>query len=307
MKVLMATDGSKDATVALRTASRLLRRTENQIVDLLCVAPELSLPNPNERKGKGNGTRVRGEYQRQIAVETERILKQGQQTLQAEGLTTNALSRSGSPSRIIVQLTGEYGLTVVGAHDRYERSKPGIGPVASRVVAHGSGAVLVGRELTAERTPRVLLGVDGSLASERAMELMASYFNLNSAEITLMHVVETPWVHLGLEREWFDYAGSLPERDDSEISFEQELRLGAEPLIEDARTRLERYGLSSTTVVEEGDPALEILSEAEKGEYDLIVLGATGAAGLKHDILGSVSAKVAHDATCSVLVVKSSE
>jgi nucleotide-binding universal stress UspA family protein len=57
-------------------------------------------------------------------------------------------------------------------------------------------------------------------------------------------------------------------------------------------------------MVEEGDPALEILSEAEKDEYDLIVLGATGEHDLKHQLLGSVSTKVAQDAPCSVFVAK---
>ena len=37
-------------------------------------------------------------------------------------------------------------------------------------------------------------------------------------------------------------------------------------------------------MITEGDPALEILSEAERGEYDLIVIGATGEDDLKHDL-----------------------
>ena len=57
-------------------------------------------------------------------------------------------------------------------------------------------------------------------------------------------------------------------------------------------------------MITEGDPALEILSEAERGEYDLIVIGATGEDDLKHDLLGAVSTKVAQAALCSTLVVK---
>jgi nucleotide-binding universal stress UspA family protein len=48
----------------------------------------------------------------------------------------------------------------------------------------------------------------------------------------------------------------------------------------------------------------EILSEAIRGEYDLVVLGATGLADIKRAMLGSVSVKVAHNAPCSVLIVK---
>ena len=57
-------------------------------------------------------------------------------------------------------------------------------------------------------------------------------------------------------------------------------------------------------MISEGDPALEIISEAEKVEYDLIVMGATGEADLKHRLLGSVSTKVAQNAPCSVFVAK---
>lgn len=64
------------------------------------------------------------------------------------------------------------------------------------------------------------------------------------------------------------------------------------------------HGMSANTIITEGDPALEIVSEAERGEYDLIVLGATGASDLKHDMLGSVSTRVAQDAPCSVFVAR---
>jgi nucleotide-binding universal stress UspA family protein len=188
----------------------------------------------------------------------------------------------GSPARVITQLAGEYDLTVVGAHDQYTRSKPGLGPVASRVVAAAPGAVLVGREMSEpSKQWRILAAVDGSLAAEQAVDLMALSLQIKEAEITLMHVVETPWVHLGLDHEWFDY-----------------------PVVELARRQIEKFGFSARTVITEGDPALEILSEAEKGDYDLIVIGATGESDLKHNLLGSVSTKVAQAALCSVLVVK---
>jgi nucleotide-binding universal stress UspA family protein len=54
----------------------------------------------------------------------------------------------------------------------------------------------------------------------------------------------------------------------------------------------------------EGDPALEILSEAERGEYDLIVIGATGENDVRHNLLGAVSTKVTQAALCPTLVVK---
>jgi nucleotide-binding universal stress UspA family protein len=63
-------------------------------------------------------------------------------------------------------------------------------------------------------------------------------------------------------------------------------------------------GYSVMTLIEEGNPATEILGEEESGQYDLVVLGAADAMDSKHTMLGSVSAKVAWQAPCSVAVVK---
>jgi len=298
MKVLMTTDGSTQSTTALLTASRLLRRGDHKY-SLLCVAPEL-LP---KARGVEESAKIRQQYRRQITEETERLLKQSQVALRKEGIEAETGIQFGSPASVIMRLAAEYDLTVVGAHDRYEQAKPGLGSIASRVVAYGPGAVLVGRELTSDRSLRVLLAVDGSLASEQAIDLMASSLDIGTAEITLMHVMETPWIKLGLDREWFDSTGPA----DPEAQFQGELRREAEVVTNDALRQLERAGLSAKTIIDEGDPALEILSEAETDEYDLIIIGATGESDLKHHMLGSVSTKVAQDASCSVFVVKYSE
>ncbi len=304
MKVLMTTDGSKQATTALLTASRLLRQGDHQY-SLLCVAPEL-LSKAKEREGKGASAKIRQAYRRQITEETQRLLKQAQVTLRKEGIEANTRIEFGSPASVIAQVAAEYDLTVVGAHDRYEQTKPGLGRIASRVVAYAPGAVLMGRELTSEKSLRVLLAVDGSLASEQAISLMTSLLDVGAAEITLMHVMETPWIHLGLDREWFGFLDAA-DRANPEMKLEKELEREAEVVINRARRQLERAGLSAKTMIEGGDPALEILSEAESGEYDLIVIGATGESDLKHHMIGSVSTKVAQGAPCSVFVVKFAE
>jgi nucleotide-binding universal stress UspA family protein len=110
---------------------------------------------------------------------------------------------------------------------------------------------------------------------------MISYFNVDEAEITLMHVVETPWVRLGLDREWFDYPCAGADRTDPEIHLETEMRLEAEEVLEDVHRMLEDTSYSVVTMTLEGNPAMEILGEAESKDHDLIVLGTTGAFGRK--------------------------
>lgn len=303
MKVLLATDGSDQATTAFCTAARLLRREDTEF-DLLCVAPEFYFPKGKAGKAAKKTAQMVEAYDQRIRAEARQHLTIAQATLAALGVEAGTRVEVGSPARVITRLAAEYDITVVGAHDQYTRSKPGLGPVASRVVAAAPGAVLIGRELGEEgRQWRILAAVDGSLASDRALEVMSSALQVGEAEITLLSVAETPWVHLGLDREWFEYPTDL-ETPPSDRSFKDELQREANAVVERARRRMERDGLSATVMTAEGDPALEILGEAERGEYDLIVIGATGNGDLKHDLLGSVSTKVAQAAPCSTLVVK---
>lgn len=85
---------------------------------------------------------------------------------------------------------------------------------------------------------------------------------------------------------------------------EKELVRESEALIEDARKLLRHDRLLISSRMEEGNPASEILAEAERGQYDLVVLGATGNRDMKHRMLGSVSLRTAWETPCSVINVR---
>jgi nucleotide-binding universal stress UspA family protein len=53
-----------------------------------------------------------------------------------------------------------------------------------------------------------------------------------------------------------------------------------------------------------GDPALEILDEAQESKVDLIVMGTHGRSGLGRLLMGSVAESVVRKAACPVLTVK---
>lgn len=301
MKILMTTDGSKDATTAMVTATRLLRPETHQ-VHILCVAPELYVARPRAKKSKS--TIIREAYRKRIPRETRRIVEDARQRLRDEGWEAETLTEIGSPADVIIRMAEDYDVTVVGAPSVSEQVRTGVGPVASRVVEYAPGTVLVGRESVPTTGLRILLAVDGSSVAENALRVMTEQFNLDSAEITLIHVVETPWIRLGLDREWLDYPLDAFERADPEVRLEQALRLESQEVIDDARRLLDQLGFSASSVIREGNPATEIVGHAEAEEFDLVVLGATGAADVKHKMLGSVSTTVAWQAPCSVSVVK---
>jgi nucleotide-binding universal stress UspA family protein len=305
MKTLMATDGSPEATAALRAASRFLRKEKNK-VSVLCVAPEPPI-QPSSNASRNGHKRIRDAYRKRIGKETQAIVSAGQKVLATEGMESESITQFGSPAGIIQQLTGQYDVTVVGATGRKDQSVVGIGPVAGRAVEHGEGTVLVVRKPPSESNWRALVAVDGSSASQNALNALKVYFEIGAAEITVIHVVETPWVHIGLSPEWLDYPDDVLDQVDPEIQLEKELGREAEPIVSAAESQLEDYALGVSSVIREGNPAAEILVEAELGGYDLILLGATGVSDLKHQMLGSVSAKVAAQAPCSVAVVRTRE
>ncbi len=287
-KVLFGTDGSDYATAAMRTALRLMGPKKHEL-NLLCVAPSY-------RRGSDG---ARQKYERRILGETAGVLERG---ASVAGGDAHLLTGIGSPAAVIVDKAKDYDLTVLGALGRGASNTGGLGAVASRVLEHASSPVLIARELRSDDSLRILVAVDGSGASIEAVETLRQLFHLEGAEICLMHVAETPWIQLGLDQDWD--SSSEEEKENSEAGvLEKEFVREGEVIIERARDQLRAELASITTREDEGNPANEILSEAERGQYDLIVAGATGNRDLKHRMLGSVSSRLAWDAGCSVLIV----
>lgn len=297
MKILIATDGSKDATLAVEAANRLLSPVDRE-VDLLCVAPAL--------RSKERAEPHRNGYERRAVRQMTQMLEQARVTVGPKCTEIRLLTDFGSPSRGIVTRAEDYDLTVIGPRGR-GTADVGLGPVASRVVEYALGAVLVAREMRSdEGSFRVLAAVDGSTASMHAVETLGRLFDLGSAEVCLMHVAETPWVEFAPDEDWVTYSEEDKETSDVGV-LEEELVREGDAILDQARELLRPYRTSISTRSDQGNPANEILSEAERGQYDLIVAGATGVRDLKHDMLGSVSSKIAWNAPCSVLIVREPE
>ena len=298
MRILIATDGSKEATTALETANRLLSTADRRL-DLLCVTRKARRKAGG--KAGGNG------HERRAVRQITHILERARVKLQPDAQSIHVTTETGSPETVIVKRAEDYDLTVVGSKDRRAGGETGLGPVASRVVEQTLGPVLVARPLRSEEGMRVLAAVDGSTASRHAIETMGELFDLTGSDVCLMHVAETPWVETVPGEDWATYSEEDKEKS-ATGELEQELVREGETVIEQARELLRPYrGVAVSTQIVEGNPANEILSEAERGQYDLIVTGAAGGRDLKHSILGSVSAKIAWNAACSVLIVREPE
>jgi nucleotide-binding universal stress UspA family protein len=140
--------------------------------------------------------------------------------------------------------------------------------------------------------PGIIVGIDGSGHSHRALEWAISEAAARQAPLTVLTVYRAVVGYLG---EPVQYAGDaeLTERALKEAQKETD-----EILNEFAGARPPSVTVRAVT----GIPANELLAAAE--DADLLVVGARGAGGFKRLLLGSVSTQVTHHAPCPVVVVR---
>lgn len=98
-----------------------------------------------------------------------------------------------------------------------------------------------------------------------------------------------------------DRAAALARRLDAELFL---VHAGSDPGDEFASLASD---LGGTPVVTQGNPAEVLLSETERLNADLLVVGSVGMSGARRFLLGSVPNKVSHHAGTDLLIVKTDE
>jgi nucleotide-binding universal stress UspA family protein len=130
----------------------------------------------------------------------------------------------------------------------------------------------------------ILFPVDFSARSEAAGPVVSAWAKRFGAKVTLLHTVQIPIA---------SYGG--PDGYPILVDI---------PLIENsAKVRLERCEVDVSDVsrvVSMGDPAFEIIDYAGKNSVDLIMMPTHGYGTFRSLLLGSIAAKVLHDAPCAV-------
>ena len=78
----------------------------------------------------------------------------------------------------------------------------------------------------------------------------------------------------------------------------------AEVVFKPIRRFMERQGIKATFVHKIGSPAENIAKLAEKGKFDLLVMGSHGHGALRNLVLGSVVTKVLAQCSTPVLLIR---
>jgi nucleotide-binding universal stress UspA family protein len=134
----------------------------------------------------------------------------------------------------------------------------------------------------------ILIAVDGSTGSDRAVEEGLELAAATGASVTFVFVRQPPMPILGSPY----YQRSVT----SELEH-------AEDALDRARTAAAEHDVPATAEILEGGAAHEIVELAHSRGVDAIVVGSRGLGAMTGVLLGSVSRAVVHDADRPVLVV----
>jgi universal stress protein A len=141
---------------------------------------------------------------------------------------------------------------------------------------------------------KILVGIDFSEHSQRALDEAVGLAQQFGAEVTLFHCFELPIPAFGRHP-----SATVPPESYVDAVREaalQSIRLWGEMAKE--------KGVRVKEEISAGFAANEIAVLAEKIRADLIVIGTRGRTGFKHVLLGSVAERTIRLAPCPVLTVK---
>lgn len=282
MQILMTTHGAPHDEVALRFGAEIARRAGELATVLTVVKHEKDRP------------------------QGDAVLAHARGILEMRGLKAWTKLRIGHPAAEIVREAeeGGHGLVIVGdSQDHNLVTRFFQGSTAVRVVEHAPCPVIVARG-KANPIRRILLcdsGAESPSVGLRAGPSVPSRFTAQLAgllkgeeEVTILHVMSQMSAGPGVE--------GKPLRADAEELIENTTPEG-ELLEQDIET-LERLGVHARAEVRHGLVVDEILGEAQREDYDLVVIGAYRGEGWQRILLDDLAHRIMIQSDRPVLVVR---
>ncbi|MDP8925339.1 MAG: universal stress protein [Actinomycetota bacterium] len=299
-KILVGTDGSEDATLAIRAAIDLSNKTGAELHVVHAwrkpQAPSLAAPGLAYPSLEG------ASYSDTLEQEAEELLEEQAERIRAAGGTlAQVYLREGRAAEEVTGLAEELGvdLVVVGSRGVGAVKRLVTGSVSEGVVHLSPCPVLVTRE--AWPPEKVIIGDDSSEEARKAGEMVASIGGLFGASALLVRAAAvSPTIAYRLREE---DPSARDEHDDAFGDVSQKIK----EALEDRAAALEDVlGARPQIQVVVGDAAAAIQEVAEEGgEPTLVAVGRRGSDAVQPLVLGSVSTDVLRAVSSSVLIVPS--
>mgnify|MGYP000102727171 CR=1 FL=1 len=141
---------------------------------------------------------------------------------------------------------------------------------------------------------RILIPVDGSPTSDRALGEAIALARQQNAQLQLLHVIE--------EIHFVDIESSI-----NYAELQETMRSSGNKVLTQAQTAVQQVGMTAETKLLEASGkrvASVIVAEAERWPADLIVIGTHGRTGFNRLLFGSVAEGVVRTAPVPVLLIR---
>jgi len=300
-KILLATDGSREAKLAANTAINLANSTNSEL-HLLYVG-EAANPYVDAVELAGDeqpSPPLDAELKRQFERQAREVLESEAERVRATGATiAQEHLRMGKADHEIIALAEELGagLIMMGSRGFGAIRRALTGSVSESVVHHAHCPVMVVRTEAVEFPTKILLATDGSQEARLAASTAADVAQSTDSELHIVYVEPITYAYQ-LEG-WETYNPDLPTR--LERAAEEEARTRLDEQVQ----RIREAGAEiAGTHARVGYPDAEIVGLAGKLGAGLIVMGSRGLGSLRRALMGSVSTSVVHHAHCPVMVVR---
>lgn len=271
--ILLPTDGSEQAALAIRYAVSLAKRHDAHITGLYVVDIRL-LEGPFLRDISASlGTAPFVNYQSNIAnlleARGEAALGALKEVCDEAGVPCDLKQETGAVTQAITEASQLADLLVLGrAGEHHEWLEGLIGSTTEAVIRRAACPVLVtGREDAS--LSKVGVAYDGSAHARKAIHLAAEQASRWGVPVTVIT------------------AGSNADRAAAE-----------------AKDYLDAYTLQVEYVSRKGDAADVIIDVAKELEIDLLLMGAFGHSKVLQWVVGSTTAYAVHHAPCPVLLTR---
>lgn len=288
-KIVVPTDFSELSEAALRTAAAFARKDDASIhllhsirLPFLHTSYDINVPHAVwEGLRKGAHERM---YESQLWLEEAGISE-------VEVIVSDANQPAETIARCVDEINAD--LVVMATHGRRSIGHAFLGSVTEKTIRTCPVPVLAvkGKGVTEMPLRRILLPIDFSTNSKRALSLASTLAKRYSAQLDVLHV-------LAQVPDYLRYGSA------EAVDFDNQSREFAVERLREIRVQLESDGISVQTHLPGGISPEVISDEANRLGADLIVMGTHGFTGFKHAMIGSVTDRTLRLAPCSVLTTK---
>lgn len=274
--VVVAFDGSDDAVLALRSGVSFARLAEAPL--RVVVA----------RGDYWKASAWAEQWTRELA---EEWLVAADKVLAEEKAQAETSIRYGNPSGVLVEESASARLIVVGARGHGQAIAALNGSVSQHVARHAVCPVLVVRPMKDPHSRHVVVGVDGSAASLRALDFAVEYAERRALFLDVLTV----------PHHWEPGSAGYPDLTMVELA--EARRADEQRTLAAIQAVVGKHPDIHARVEQPHRSAASALIRASKSAR-LVVVGSRGRGGFEALLLGSVSAAVLHRAHCPVAVTR---